>query len=104
MGGGGVHLTSVHLTTYLCDQNSHMHGHKMSLPGEGQFDILFDRESVSQTASLPAAIVQPTSHVTKYKLIRLGVGQIFCGREGQVDILFDRQSASQPACQLKLVS
>ena len=68
--------------------------------GEGQFDILFDRQS----ASLPAAIGQPTSHVTKYQLVRHGVGQIFGGREGQVDILFGRQSASQPVCQLQLAS
>ena len=48
----------------------------MSLPGEGQFDILFDRQS----ASLPAAIGQPTSHVTKYQPVWLWVGQIFGGR------------------------
>ena len=67
---------------------------------EGQVDILFDRQS----ASLPAAIGQPTSHVTRYQPVRLWVDQICGGREGQVDILCDRQSASQPACQLQLAS
>ena len=66
----------VHLTTGLSDQSSHTHGHKMSLPGEGQVDILFNRQSASQ----PAAIGQPTSHVTKYQPVRLWVGQIFGGR------------------------
>ena len=52
---------------------------------------------VSQPTTFPAAIGQPTSHVTKYQPVRLQVGQIFGGREGQVDILFDRQPASLPA-------
>ena len=43
---------------------------------EGQVDILCDRQS----ASLPVAIGQPTSHVTKYQPVRLWVGQIFGGR------------------------
>ena len=94
----------MHLTTGLYDQNSHTHGHQMSLPGEGHVDILCDRQSASQPASLPTAVGQPTSHVTKYQLVRLGVGQISGGREGQVDILFARLSASHPACQLQLAS
>ena len=75
---GGVRGIGGH-TRGICDQSSHKHGHKMSLPG-GQVDILFDRQSASQPASLPAAIGQPTSHVTKYKPVRLWVGQIFSGR------------------------
>ena len=46
---------------------------------------------------MPATIGQPTSHVTRYKPVRLWVGQIYGGREGQVDILCDRQPASLPA-------
>ena len=45
-------------------------------PGEGQVDILFDRQS----ASLPAAIGMPTRHVTKYQPVRLQVGQVVGGR------------------------
>ena len=66
----------VHWTTGLCDQNSHTHDHKMSLPGKGQVDISFNRQS----ASLPAAIGQPTSHVTKHQPVGLMVGQIVGGR------------------------
>ena len=44
--------------------------------GEGQVDILCNRHSASQ----PAAIGQPTSHVTKYQPVRLWDGQIFGGR------------------------
>ena len=36
--------------------------------------------AVSQPVSLPAAIGQPTSHVTRYQPVRLWVGQIFGGR------------------------
>ena len=68
--------------------------------GEGQFDILFDRQSASQ----PAAIGQQISHVTKYQLVRLEVGHILGGREGQFDILYDRQLARQLACRLLLAS
>ena len=42
-------LWRVHLTTGLCDQSSHTQD-KMSQPGEGQVDILFDRRSASQPA------------------------------------------------------
>ena len=66
----------VHLTTGLCDHSSHTHGNRVSLPGEGQVDILFHRQSASQ----PSAIGQPTSHVTAYQPVRLWVGQIFGGR------------------------
>ena len=47
-------------------------GHQMSLPGEGQVDILLD----SQSASQPAAIGQPTSHVQKCQPVRPWVGHI----------------------------
>ena len=69
----------VHLTTRLCDQSNHTLGHKMSLPrgGSGWHFVWW---AVSQPASLPAAIGQPTSHVTKYQPVRLQVGQIVGGR------------------------
>ena len=90
--GWGVHLTEgqpAHSRTKLghemsllrggtCDQGHHIHGHKMSLPGEGNIDILFDRQS----ASLPAAIAQPTSHVTKYQPVRPWVGWMVAGGQG----------------------
>ena len=47
------HLTTrccclgVHLTTGQPDQSSNSLGHKMSLPGKGQVDILFDSQSAS---------------------------------------------------------
>ena len=47
----------------------------MQLLGECQ-DILLVRQPPSQ----PAAIGQPTSHVTRYQPVKLWVGQIFGGR------------------------
>ena len=44
----------------------------MSLPGEGQVDILLD--------SQPAAIGQSTSHVQKCLTVKLWVGDIVGGR------------------------
>ena len=61
--------------------------------GEGQVDILFDRQS----ASLPAAIGKPTSHVTKYQIVRLLVGQIVGGRRtGSPTTLSPIQGPSTP--------
>ena len=67
-------------TSGLCDQGHHTHGHQMSAWGEGKVDIFFDR--VSQLASLPAAVGQPASHVTKYQPVRLWVGQMVAGGQG----------------------
>ena len=61
----------------------------MSLPGEGQVDILLD--------SQPAAIGKPTSHVKKCQPVRLQVGHIVCdGRTGGLTTLAPVQSPSTP--------
>ena len=78
----GVHLTKDHVTTGLCDQCSHTHGHQMSMHG-GRFRLTFcllGSQPASQLASLPAAIVQPASHVARYQPVRLWVGHICGGR------------------------
>ena len=75
----GCLYQGVHLTTGLCDHSSHTYGHRMSLPGEGQVDILFDRQSASQPACHLQLASQPAmwQHVN---MSRLWVGQIFGGR------------------------
>ena len=68
-----VSTMRVHLTTGLCDHSSHTHGHKMSLPGECQVDILFDRQSANQ----PACQLQLASHPAMWQIINLsGFGLI----------------------------
>ena len=67
-------------TSGLCDQGHHTHGHKMSLPG-WRVRLTFCLIG-SQPASLPAAIGQPTSHVTNYQPVRLWVGQMVAGGQG----------------------
>ena len=98
--GRGYYLTSVHLTTGLCDQSSHTHGHKMSLPGESQFDILFDRQSASQ----PTCQLQLASQPAMWQNINLsGLGLVIYLVEGRVRLTFCL-IPSQPACQLQLAS
>ena len=48
------------------------HGHKMSLLGEGQFDILLDRQSSSQTAC-------QLQLASQYQFVRFGLGQNLVG-------------------------
>ena len=55
----GVHLTWVHLTTCLCDQSSHTHGHKMSLPGS-RVSLTFCLIG-SQPANQPASCNWPAN-------------------------------------------
>ena len=60
--------------------------------GKGKVDILFDRQS----ASLPAAIGQPNSHVTKYQPVRLWVGQMMAGGQGALPHWAPVQGPSTP--------
>ena len=94
---GGLHLTEgqpAHSSTTL--------GHDMSLPGGWGTSGLCDQSHHtwpqdvsawgrvrvtfcligSQPASLPAAIAQPTSEVTKYQPVRLWVGHMVAGGQG----------------------
>ena len=70
--GRGVHLVYVNKVV------THMATRCLCL-GEGKVDILFNRHPASHLASLPAAIGQPTSYVTKYQPVRLWVGQMMAG-------------------------
>ena len=71
-GGRGVHLVYV-------NQSSHIWPQDVSAWGNVRLTFCLIG---SQPASQPAAIGQPTSHVTKYQPVRLWVGQMVAGRQG----------------------
>ena len=71
--GEGVHLVYVTKVTQT-------HGHMVPLPGKRVSLTLC--LTGSQPANLPAAIGQPTSHVTKYQPVRLWVCQMVVGGQG----------------------
>ena len=76
---GGVHLTDIHLTTSLCDQCSHTHGHQMSLHW-GWIRLIFCLLG-SQPASQLARCDWPTSWpCDKISTCQALVGQICGGR------------------------